>query len=280
MIELRSATATAPTPDGEATILHPTSLSLAERRISIIGANGSGKSTLARLLNGLVEPSSGSVAITAPEIAGERAGAAAAAGGGSGGSSAGARDPRPLDTRRDGAAVRRRVGFVFTDPAAQLIMPTAIEDVMLSLRRAHRDKRARRDAALAALDRFGLADLADRSVHTLSGGQKQLLAIASVLATDPAILVADEPTTLLDLRNARMIGDLLMALPQQLVVVTHDLELAARADRTLVVEAGRVVFDGEPAAAIAHYRELSGAPSASSADAAGSSPDSPAEERP
>ena len=232
-IGLRSAVVTVPTAHDDVTILHPTSLTLGERRIAIIGGNGSGKSTLARLINGLVEPSIGSVNI---ELRTEGT-------------------PRSLDTRRDGAAVRQAVGFVFTDPSAQLIMPTVIEDVSLSLRRSHRDSAARRTAALAALERFGLEHLADQSVHTLSGGQKQLLAIASVLATDPAILVADEPTTLLDLRNARMIGDLLMSLPQQVIIVTHDLELAARAERALVVDSGRVVYDGDPAAAIAHYRD-------------------------
>lgn len=207
-----------------ATILHPVSLTLTEQRVSIIGANGSGKSTLARLINGLVEPSAGSVTV------------------------------RELDTVTDGAAVRRAVGFVFTDPSAQLIMPTVIEDVELSLRREHRDSGERRAAALSALARFGLDGFAERSVHALSGGQQQLLAIATVLATDPQILVTDEPTTLLDLRNTRLIGDLLLGLPQQVVIVTHNLELAERADRTLVVEQGRVVFDGAPAAAIAHYR--------------------------
>lgn len=218
-------------PTGVATIVHPLQITLIEPRISIIGANGSGKSTIARLCNGLVAPTTGSVTV--------RQGA-----------------DRALDTVRDGAAVRRLVGFMFTDPAAQLIMPTVAEDVALSLRRARRSKPERHAAALAALERFGLAELAERSVHTLSGGQKQLLALASVLATDPAVLVADEPTTLLDLRNARLIGDLLMALPQQVIVVTHDLELAARADRTLVIDRGAVVFDGAPAAAIETYRSL------------------------
>lgn len=242
MIELRSATVVAPGPDGDRTILQPTSLTLSEHRISVIGGNGSGKSTLARLVNGLIEPSSGSVRIGADADAGT-------------GADAGAPSGTLLDTRRDGAAVRRAVGFVFTDPSAQLIMPTVVEDVSLSLRRSHPDKRERHTAALAVLERFGLAERADQSVHTLSGGQKQLLAIASVLAGDPAILVADEPTTLLDLRNARAIGDLIMSLPQQVLVVTHDLDLAARADRTLVVDDARVVFDGHPDEAIAHYRE-------------------------
>ncbi|WP_336660190.1 energy-coupling factor ABC transporter ATP-binding protein [Leucobacter sp. USHLN153] len=241
MIEFRDATVVAPGLDGDTTILHPTILTLREQRVSVIGGNGSGKSTLARLINGLVEPTAGAVRV------GGSAGAGAAP--------AAATPDQLLDTRQDGPAVRRTVGFVFTDPAAQLIMPTVIEDVALSLRRTHRVKSERQAAALEVLGRFGLAALADRSVHTLSGGQKQLLAIATVLASDPAILVADEPTTLLDLRNARRIGDLLMSLPQQVLTVTHDLDLAARADRTLVVEAGRVVFDGTPADAIAHYRE-------------------------
>ena len=229
MIELHSAAVTAPTPDAELAILQPTDLVLSERKISVIGANGSGKSTLARLINGLVLPTAGRVTVTPATSA-------------------------PLDTARDGAAVRRSVGFVFTDPTAQMIMPTVIEDIELSLRRLHRKKPERRQAALEALANFGLEPLQDRSVHALSGGQRQLLALASVLATRPSILVADEPTTLLDLKNARLIGDLLMNITQQTIIVTHDLELAARADRTLVIAEGRLAFDGAPHEAIAWYR--------------------------
>lgn len=255
MIELREAAVVVPSEQGTTTVLHPTTVTLTEQRISIIGANGSGKSTLARLINGLALPSSGSVTITPgsglSENMVDREPARSTAP-----DSSPALDTRPLDTVRDGAAVRRAVGFVFTNPDAQLIMPTAAEDVELSLRRSHPKKPERQAAARAALARFGIEHLAERSVHALSGGQKQLLAIASVLATDPAILVADEPTTLLDLSNALMISDLLMSLPQQTVVVTHDLDLAARADRTLVIDGGRIAFDGEPREVIAAYREL------------------------
>lgn len=206
--------------------LQSVSLRLTERRVAVIGSNGSGKSTLARLVNGLVEPTTGRV-----EVDG-------------------------LDTRRDGREVRRRVGFVFTDPSAQLVMPTVAEDVALSLRKRYRAKADREAAALAVLERFGLADLADRSVHALSGGQRQMLAIATVLATDPRVLVADEPTTLLDLANTRRIGDVLLGLAQQLVLVTHDLELAARCDRALVVHDGRIAFDGPAAEAVDQYKAL------------------------
>ena len=225
MIELRGASVTVAAPEGDRAILRPTSLELSEHRIALIGPNGAGKSTLARLLNGLIEPTAGAVLVSAARGA-DRASSEA-----------------PLDTRRDGAAVRRLVGFVFTNPAAQLVMPTVIEDVALSLRRMHRGKADRLAAARAALDRFGLGGLADRSVHALSGGQQQLLALASVLATEPAILVADEPTTLLDLRNARLVSETLLGLPQQLVVATHDLDLAARCERVLVIEEGGVAHD-------------------------------------
>ena len=99
MIQFKDAAVVA--PDTGVTILHPTTLELTEQRISIIGANGSGKSTLARLINGLVLPISGQVLVDG------------------------------LDTRKHGALVRRKVGFLFTDPSSQLIMPTAIEDVTL-----------------------------------------------------------------------------------------------------------------------------------------------------
>ena len=223
-LDLERVTVRVPTVDGDLLVLDETTLSLTEQRVALIGANGSGKSTLARLLNGLVVATTGRVLVDG------------------------------LDVATEGRAVRRKVGFAFTDPAAQLVMPTAAEDVALSLRRTHRDKAERRRAASDVLAAYGLDGLDDRSVHGLSGGQRQLLALAGVLATDPEILVADEPTTLLDLANSRRIGDLLLSLRQQLVLVTHDLELAARCDRALVVDGGRVVFDGDAEAAVRHYR--------------------------
>ncbi len=226
-IEFDAAVARVPLPGrGEREILAPTTLTLTERRVGIIGANGSGKSTLARMVNGLVRPSSGRVTVEG------------------------------LDVTREGAAVRRLVGFCFTDPAAQLVMPTCVEDIELSLRRLVKDSAARREQALAVLAANGLADHAHDSVHSLSGGQRQLLALAGVLALEPTIVVADEPTTLLDRANTRRVGDTLFALDQQLVLVTHDLDLAARCDRVLVVEDSRVVADGPPAGSIAHYTAL------------------------
>ena len=226
-IQLDAATVRVPLPGrGEREILAPTTLTLTEPRIGIIGANGSGKSTLARLLNGLVRPSSGRV-----EVEGH-------------------------DVVREGAAVRRMVGFCFTDPAAQLVMPTCVEDIELSLRRTVKGTAARRERALEVLAANGLADHAHDSVHSLSGGQRQLLALAGVLALEPTIVVADEPTTLLDRANTRRVGDTLFALDQQLVLVTHDLDLAARCDRVLVVDDAHVVADGSPAESIAHYTQL------------------------
>ena len=124
-------------------------------------------------------------------------------------------------------------------------MPTAREDVALSLRRTHpRQARAAGGGRGGAGRASAWRASATRSVHGLSGGERQLLALAGVLATGPTVLVADEPTTLLDLGNSRRIGELLLGLPQQLVLVTHDLELASRCDRALLVRHGRVEHDG------------------------------------
>ena len=226
-IHLAEATVRVPLPGrGEREILAPTTLTLTEQRVAVIGANGSGKSTLARLLNGLVRPSAGKVTVAG------------------------------LDVVRDGAAVRRMVGFCFTDPAAQLVMPTCVEDVELSLRRTVSGSAARRERALSVLAANGLEEHAHDSVHSLSGGQRQLLALAGVLATEPSVVVADEPTTLLDRANTRRIGDALLALTQQLVLVTHDLDLAARCDRVVVIDDAHVVADGTPTESIAHYTAL------------------------
>jgi biotin transport system ATP-binding protein len=113
----------------------------------------------------------------------------------------------------------------------------------------------------AALSTYGLGGHADHPAHLLSGGQKQLLALASVLVTEPSVLVMDEPTTLLDLRNASMIASVVAELPQQVVLVTHHLELVADFDRVLVFDEGRVVCDDVPAVAVARYRSMMGATS-------------------
>ena len=101
-----------------------------------------------------------------------------------------------------------------------------------------------------------MAEHVDHPTHLLSGGQKQLLALAAVLITGPAVVVADEPTTLLDLRNARMVNDLLAGLDEQVVLVTHHLHLLAGFDRVVVLDAGQVVADGSPTAAIDTYTGL------------------------
>ena len=161
-----------------------------------------------------------------------------------------------LDTRREGRRIRRQVGFVFTDPLAQLVMATPADDVELSLRASVPDRAERRTRARRLLAERGLDHLADQSVYDLSGGERQLVALTSVLACEPAVVVADEPTTLLDLRNRNRVLTALTGLEQQLLLATHDLGMAARADRVIVIDGGAVVADGEPAAAIAAYQEL------------------------
>jgi biotin transport system ATP-binding protein len=213
---------------GDRAVLRGVDLCLTERRVGIVGANGSGKSTLARMINGLVVPSTGRVTIDG------------------------------LDTRTDGGKVRRRVAFVFTDPDAQIVMPTVAEDVAFSLRRSGLSRNQIADRVREALVRVGLAGHADHPAHLLSGGQKQLLAITSVLVTEPAVLVCDEPTTLLDARNSRQITGLLANLQQQVVMITHHLDLLDGFDRVIVLDDGQVVADGEADAALAQYRELIG----------------------
>lgn len=216
----------------ERPVLRGITADLSERRIGIIGANGSGKSTLARTFNGLVVPDSGTV------------------------------ETLGMDVRRKRSEVRRRVGFMFADASAQIVMPTPAEDVALSLRPPGRSRRGGPDGAEVArrvaeiLEEFGLAEHADAPAQLLSSGQKQMLAFASVLVTDPEILVCDEPTTLLDLRNVIKVRDRLAALEQQVILLTHHLEMLDDFDRVLVMDDGALVHDGPPAESIAFYREL------------------------
>jgi biotin transport system ATP-binding protein len=208
---------------GDRPVLRDVSLTLGEHRIGVIGGNGSGKSTLARLVNGLVVPTAGQVLVDG------------------------------LDTRTELRAVRRRVGFVFQDPDAQIVYPTVAEDVAFGLQNQGVPAGERAVRVAEVLERYGLAGHADHPAHLLSGGQKQLLAIAGVLVMRPARVVFDEPTTLLDLANKRRVAAVIEELEQDVLVVSHDLDLLAGFDRVLVLDDGRVVADGPPAESVAAY---------------------------
>ncbi|WP_223691983.1 energy-coupling factor ABC transporter ATP-binding protein [Leifsonia poae] len=209
---------------GDRAALDAVTLTLDQPRIAVIGANGSGKSTFARLLGGLVAPTGGRLSV------------------------------HGLDPVRQSSALRRRVGIVFSNPDAQIVMPTVAEDAAFSLR-AERIPRAESAARVtAALARFGLTELADRAAHDLSGGQKQLLALCGALIRRPALVIADEPTAYLDARNSRIIADHLLGdHGGQLVLVTHDLRLAGRCDVAVRFDDGRLTDLGDPAAVIDRY---------------------------
>lgn len=211
---------------GERDVLTDVTLRLSEQRVAFVGANGSGKSTLARTINGLVKPTRGRVLVDG------------------------------LDTARHGRKIRERVGFLFTNPDSQIVMPTAGEDVAFSLRRKGIPKDQRVEQAAAVLARYGLGGYEEHPSHQLSGGQKQLLALCSMLVLEPDVLVCDEPTTLLDLRNKRRFTELLQQLPQQIVLVTHDLDLLEGFDRVIVLDAGTIAADESPRTALRRYRDL------------------------
>lgn len=194
MIHLRDLTVTVK-PD-DTVLLDNITATLDAPTTAIIGENGSGKSTLAKVLAGLLDYT-GSVTIHDVEIATGR---------------------KQLATR---------VGMIIANAAAQVIMPTVAEDIELSLRYLPKAERAARLTEVLA--EHDLTDFADRPALSLSSGQLQRLALATVLATRPDVLIADEPTTMLDAKYAKLVADQLFAsADRQLILITHDLALAAR----------------------------------------------------
>lgn len=184
--------------------------------VAVVGANGAGKSTLLQHLNGFLEPTSGSVHIGDYPI-----------------------------TRKNLKAVRRSVGMVFQDPDDQLFMPTVFDDVVfgplnLGMPPAEAEKKA-----LEALERVGAARLKDRPPYRLSGGEKRSVAIATVLAMTPDILVMDEPSSNLDPMARKRLIELLLSFEHTKIIATHDLDLALDlCERTIILHAGRVAADG------------------------------------
>ncbi|MFC5727845.1 MULTISPECIES: energy-coupling factor ABC transporter ATP-binding protein [Nocardioides] len=189
-------------------------------RVALLGPNGAGKTTLVLHLNGILSAS-----------AGQGAGSVAVSG-------------LPV-TRRNLLEIRRRVGIVFQDPDDQLFMGSVRADVAfgpanLGLTGAALEKRV-----TDALEQVGMAEYADRPPHHLSFGQRRRVAVATVLAMEPEILVLDEPSSNLDPASRRELADILRGLDVTLLMVTHDLPYALElCPRSVVLSGGRVVADG------------------------------------
>ncbi|MFC5993821.1 energy-coupling factor ABC transporter ATP-binding protein [Pseudonocardia hispaniensis] len=203
-------------PDGTQA-LRGVDLSIAAgERVALLGPNGAGKTTLVLHLNGILSPGHGSVTVGGLAV-----------------------------TRANLHEIRRRVGIVFQDPDDQLFMPTVRADVAFGpanfgVRGAALDERVR-----AALDAVGMAEHADRSPLHLSGGQRRRVALATVLACDPEILVLDEPSSNLDPVARRELAEVLLGLDRTILMVTHDLPYALQlCPRSVVIDGGAVVADG------------------------------------
>ena len=201
--------------------LAPLSLRLTERRIGVIGLNGSGKTSFIRLINGLVKPSTGTVTVNG----------------------------RPAGEGKPAA-------MVFQNPANQIILPIVGEDIAFGLSRsglAAAEIEARVDAVLA---RFGISHLKTRRAHELSGGELQLAALSAVMVTAPEILILDEPTNQLDLRNRARVASTIDALDLPVITVSHNLPLIEAYDRVLLFHDGALLGDGTPEAVMATYRAV------------------------
>ncbi|MDX6324092.1 MAG: cobalt/nickel transport system ATP-binding protein [Nocardioidaceae bacterium] len=188
-------------------------------RVALLGPNGAGKTTLVLHLNGILTPSAGSVAVSGLPV-----------------------------TKPNFPEIRRRVGIVFQDPDDQLFMPSVRDDVAfgprnLGLRGPELERRV-----MEALERVGMADFVDRPPHHLSFGQRRRVAVATVLAMEPEVLVLDEPSSNLDPASRRELADILRSLDVTVLMVTHDLPYALElCPRAVVLSDGVLVADGATA---------------------------------
>ena len=185
-------------------------------RVALLGANGAGKSTLLLQLIGILKSQKGSIRVCGLEL-----------------------------TRRNVRDLRRKLGLVFQIPDDQLFCTSLYDDVAFGPRNLGVPEKEVTSRVQKALRDVGLAGFEDRMAFHLSPGEKKRASIATVLSMNAECLALDEPTSMLDPRARREIGELLKSLSQTQLIVTHDLDLARNAcTRAVIMDAGRVVADG------------------------------------
>ena len=209
-------------------VLHDMSFSIGKgESVGLIGANGAGKSTIMKLLLGLLGPDSGKVMIDGIEVKKETLG-----------------------------DIRAKLGFVLQNSDNQMFMPTVYEDMIFGplnygLPREEADRRVDE-----VLGRLGLEYLKNRYNHKISGGEKRMAAIATILAMEPEAILMDEPTSALDPYNRRIVINTIKGLPQTRLIASHDLDMILdTCDRVILISGGRIAADG-PARDILTDKEL------------------------
>ncbi|MCB1754999.1 MAG: ABC transporter ATP-binding protein [Gammaproteobacteria bacterium] len=212
---------------GQNEVLRGISLELDENRIGVIGNNGSGKSSLIKLLNGLNLPDQGSVTVFG------------------------------YDTREYRQKLPALVGFIFQNPDHQIIYPTVLEELAFGLEQFGQPTPQAQQNARAFLKNYQCEGLADKPVHTLSEGQKQLVCILAVLIMRPRLLLLDEPFSSLDLPTRKRLLNLLDSAAERLLMVSHDLAVLADFDKVIWLHEGRIRQQGRAEDVIAAYRHFS-----------------------
>ncbi|MFF4362453.1 energy-coupling factor ABC transporter ATP-binding protein [Streptomyces sp. NPDC001604] len=188
-------------------------------RVALLGPNGAGKTTLVLHLNGILTGGAGTVTVAGLPVG-----------------------------KQHMAEIRRRVGIVFQDPDDQLFMPTVREDVAFGPAAAGLKGPELEERVDRALARVGMAEFKDRPPHHLSFGQRRRVAVATVLAMEPEILVLDEPSSNLDPASRRELADILRSLDVTVLMVTHDLPYALElCPRSLILSEGVIAADGKTA---------------------------------
>lgn len=196
--------------------------------VGIIGANGSGKTTLFKLLLGLEKPNNGKINIDEKEL-----------------------NKKNLDE------IRKKVGFVFQDSDNQLFMNTVEDEIAFVLYNKGLDEKVIKSKVDNILDELDIKDLRYRRIIQLSGGEKKLVAIASILVMEPEVLLLDEPTNALDPRYRRRIIELLNKIKCTKIIASHDLDMISKTcSKTIFLYKGKIVKEGKTTEILTHEKDL------------------------
>ncbi len=186
------------------------------QKIALLGCNGSGKSTLLRILAGLYVPKSGSYLF----------------------------DGKEVNSKKVGKSFRKRIGILFQNPESMIFNPTVFDEIAFGLREFGMEDVDERVYTIAK--KFGIEGLLKKNPLQLSGGEKQKMMLAALLVTQPDLLLLDEPTASMDPKTSGWFIDLVLDLPQTVLIATHDLALAYESSERAIVlsEAHRIIYDG------------------------------------